>query len=86
MLGRRRTRYPSLYACVPSLAQMKAASTTRRNKPRARPGRRLVRPPSLWCRRRRPRLMSMGFPCPHHRGRPMCDSAHDDGPREFKSD
>jgi hypothetical protein len=68
------------------ITQMKATSTTRRNEPRARPGRRSVRPPSLWCRRRRPRMMSVGFPRPHRRGRPMCDSAHDDGPREFGSD
>jgi hypothetical protein len=59
MLWRRRTRYPLLYACVSSVAQTKAASTTRRNKPRARPRRRPVRPlrsdvadegPS-WCQR-----------------------------------
>jgi hypothetical protein len=59
---------------------------THQNKPRAPTGRRPVRPPSLSCCKTKALPMTTDLPRPHHRRRPMCDSAHSDGSRKDKCD
>jgi hypothetical protein len=59
---------------------------TRQNKPRGVDRTETCATPSLSCYKTKALPMSTDLPRPHHRGRPMCDSAHSDGPREDKCD
>jgi hypothetical protein len=78
LLGRRRTRYPSLYdfACY--------TSTTRPNMPKAPTRRRPARSPSWTGCKTKALSKSTGLPRRHRHERPMWDSAHCNGPREDK--
>jgi hypothetical protein len=80
MLGRRRTRHPSLFDFVLSLCRRRLNPQNPPEQAEGAARRRSVRPPSLSCDMMKALPKSTDLPLPHHQGRPMCDSAHRDGP------
>jgi hypothetical protein len=85
MLGRGRTRHPSLYDFVLSSRRRRLHSQNTQQAEGADQTEAYATP-SLSCCKMKALPISTDLPHPHHRGRPMCDLAHSDGPREVKCD
>jgi hypothetical protein len=86
MLGRRRTHHPLLYDFVLSLRRRRLNPQNTPEHAEGADRTEACVTPSLSCCKTKALPISMDLLLPHHRGRPMCDSAHSDGPREDKCD
>jgi hypothetical protein len=86
MLGQRRTRHPSLYDSVLSLRRQRLHPQNTPEQAEGANRTEACAAPSLSCCKTKACRCLWTSRVLTTRGRPMCDSAHSDGPREDKCD